>query len=180
MKHLNAFSPEGSSNKKQAQRQAAKVALQGLCGVLGKKEVLEENYVGALKELLDARKLERVVYDVTARAGGVGEGGRSVRDEEKDGQGGRRDREEVSEGRGEGRGEHAVDELSEREKRTGGAGGPHQVPVTSVTQMGRSANNEGPKPSRTDTSISMETQATPATPEEKSILEGKEICSHSR
>ncbi|XP_010889019.2 uncharacterized protein si:ch211-91p5.3 isoform X1 [Esox lucius] len=63
---------EGSSKKKQAQKQAAKVALQRLSGVLGDKEVVGENYVSALKELLEAQtpRLDMPVYDITDRKGG--------------------------------------------------------------------------------------------------------------
>ncbi|XP_046883057.1 uncharacterized protein LOC124472326, partial [Hypomesus transpacificus] len=64
---------EGSNKKKQAQQQAAKRALQVLCEFLGKSEVKEDNYIGALKELLEARGQSKPVYDVTDRRGGTGE-----------------------------------------------------------------------------------------------------------
>ena len=57
--------PEGSTNTKQANQQAAKAALQGLCGVLGNREVMKENYVGALNELLQASSLGKASFAVT-------------------------------------------------------------------------------------------------------------------
>ncbi|CAB1317300.1 unnamed protein product [Coregonus sp. 'balchen'] len=72
---ITFYVPEGSSKKKQAQQQAAKVALQRLSGVLGSKEVVGGNYVSTLKELLEAQtpRLDRPVYDVTDRGRGTGE-----------------------------------------------------------------------------------------------------------
>ena len=67
------FLIEGSNKKKQAQQQAANRALQVLCEFLGKSEVKEDNYIGALKELLEARGQSKPVYDVTDRRGGTGE-----------------------------------------------------------------------------------------------------------
>ncbi|KAM4604690.1 uncharacterized protein ACJ7VT_017025 [Polymixia lowei] len=63
---------EGSTTKKQAQRQAAKAALKGLCGVLGNRDVFRENYVGTLKELLDASTLGEASYDFSETPGGEG------------------------------------------------------------------------------------------------------------
>ncbi|KAL0966360.1 hypothetical protein UPYG_G00294350 [Umbra pygmaea] len=67
---------EGCSKKKQAQQQAAKVAFQRLSGVLSSKKVLGENYVSALKELLEAQtpQLDPPIYKVTDRGGEEGEG----------------------------------------------------------------------------------------------------------
>ncbi|KAK6302886.1 hypothetical protein J4Q44_G00272410 [Coregonus suidteri] len=72
---ITFYVPEGSSKKKQAQQQAAKVALQRLSGVLGSKDVVGGNYVSTLKELLEAQtpRLDRPMYDVTDRGRGTGE-----------------------------------------------------------------------------------------------------------
>ncbi|KAJ8011731.1 hypothetical protein DPEC_G00061300 [Dallia pectoralis] len=66
---------EGSSKKKHAEKQAAKLALQRLSSVFGDKKVVGENYVGALKELLEAQtpRLDVPVYDITDQRGGTGE-----------------------------------------------------------------------------------------------------------
>ncbi|XP_055739787.1 uncharacterized protein si:ch211-91p5.3 isoform X2 [Salvelinus fontinalis] len=72
---ITFYVPEGSSKKKQAYQQAAKVALQRLSGVLGSKEVVGGNYVSTLKELLEAQtpQLDKPAYDVTDRGMGAGE-----------------------------------------------------------------------------------------------------------
>ncbi|KAM9427987.1 uncharacterized protein ACWYII_019261 isoform 1-T1 [Salvelinus alpinus] len=72
---ITFYVPEGSSKKKQAYQQAAKVALQRLSGVLDSKEVVGENYVSTLKELLEAQtpQLDKPAYDVTDRGMGAGE-----------------------------------------------------------------------------------------------------------
>uniref|UniRef100_A0AAZ3RJA2 DRBM domain-containing protein n=1 Tax=Oncorhynchus tshawytscha TaxID=74940 RepID=A0AAZ3RJA2_ONCTS len=72
---ITFYVPEGSSKKKQACQQAAKVALQRLSGVLGSKEVMGGNYVSTLKELLEAQtpQLDKPAYDVTDRGRGAGE-----------------------------------------------------------------------------------------------------------
>ncbi|CDQ98237.1 unnamed protein product [Oncorhynchus mykiss] len=72
---ITFYVPEGSSKKKQACQQAAKVALQRLSGVLGSKEVVGGNYVSTLKELLEAQtpQLDKPAYDVTDRGRGAGE-----------------------------------------------------------------------------------------------------------
>ncbi|KAL4656822.1 hypothetical protein GN956_G3880 [Arapaima gigas] len=53
---------EGSTKRKLAEQQAAKVALQKLSGLLGKKADPGDNYKGALKELLEARGLKPPMY----------------------------------------------------------------------------------------------------------------------
>ncbi|XP_071399110.1 uncharacterized protein [Centroberyx affinis] len=66
---ITFYDSKGSRNKKQANQQAAKAALQGLCGVLGNPEVMKENYVGALNELLQAASLGKASYAVTETPG---------------------------------------------------------------------------------------------------------------
>ncbi|XP_071763599.2 uncharacterized protein LOC139918195 [Centroberyx gerrardi] len=66
---ITFYDSKGSSNKKQANQQAAKTALQGLCGVLGNPQVMKENYVGALNELLQASSLGTASYAVTETPG---------------------------------------------------------------------------------------------------------------
>ncbi|XP_056149032.1 uncharacterized protein LOC130123766 isoform X2 [Lampris incognitus] len=86
--HLNGeitfYDLEGSKRKKQAQQQAAKAALQGLSGVLEEKRVLGENYVGALKELVDTWKLGRECYDCSDTPESSGERSRWVANQERD------------------------------------------------------------------------------------------------
>ncbi|XP_018594646.1 uncharacterized protein LOC108926454 isoform X2 [Scleropages formosus] len=53
---------EGSTKKRHAEQQAAKVALLKLSGVLGQKAVSGDNYKGALKELLEGRGLKPPEY----------------------------------------------------------------------------------------------------------------------
>ncbi|XP_030634834.1 uncharacterized protein LOC115816002 [Chanos chanos] len=64
---------EGSAKKKQAMQQAAKVALHDLSGVLRcSKPEAEGNYIGLLKETLEARSLGSPSYDVVEIKRGSG------------------------------------------------------------------------------------------------------------
>jgi len=56
---------DGSTNKKQAEHQAAKVALQNLSGILNGAPIsdTEKNFKGKLKECLDKLGLKNPVYE---------------------------------------------------------------------------------------------------------------------
>ncbi|KAM4597512.1 uncharacterized protein ACJ7VT_022371 isoform 2-T2 [Polymixia lowei] len=136
---------EGSTTKKQAQQQAAKAALKGLCGVLGNRDVFRENYVGALKELLDVSTQGKASYDFSETPGG--EGVRWEPNLEKGGEG-----RDVN-----------VDELSERD----GADGPRQVPVIPTMPTEQPLTNEVSTSPQADTSITGQKQDTPTKTKER-------------
>ncbi|XP_029931089.1 uncharacterized protein LOC115375706 isoform X2 [Myripristis murdjan] len=136
--------PEGSSTKKQTQQQAAKAALQGLHGILQEINVFSENYIGALKEALEASNLGQPSYDFSqtpkqgvtwvGKQSPAEQGGRRVEAEEAS----QRNEEETEQGQRDERA-HAANELPVTYQGTGDAGGSNQsnylLPAATLTQV---------------------------------------------
>ncbi|CAL8238653.1 unnamed protein product, partial [Lota lota] len=71
---ITFYDLEGSQRKASAEQQAAKAALEALCGVLDKATVFKDNHIGTLKELLERFKQPgNPGYHVTESPGGGGE-----------------------------------------------------------------------------------------------------------
>ena len=66
-------SAEGSRGKAEAEQQAARAALEALCGVLDKATVFRNNHKGALQDLLVRFKQPLPGYGVTESPGGDGD-----------------------------------------------------------------------------------------------------------